>query len=280
MPNVEDMNEFFVDLNDTRLCVETFGATGDPAILLMAGASASMLWWDADLCRRLAGHGRLVIRYDQRDTGRSTTYPRGEPGYSMTDLATDALGILDALGARRAHVVGASMAGGAALILGVDHPDRVASLTFQGTTTGDPELPPMEGTPHDLPANLDDRDALVEYVLESVRSCDGVAPGYDERAFRALIEADADRSTDFAASLINPFRMDVTGPRNGGFADLTMPVLVVHGERDPVFPLPHGEAIAAAAPDAELLELPDAGHDLLRSSWDVYIPALIRHTSR
>ena len=74
--------------------------------------------------------------------------------------------------------------------------------------------------------------------------------------------------------------MDVTGPRNGGFADLTMPVLVVHGERDPVFPLPHGEAIAAAVPDAELLVLPDAGHDLLRSSWDVYIPALIRHTSR
>ena len=84
------MTEFFIDLNDARLCVETFGADHHPAILLMAGASASMLWWDADLCRRLAEHGRLVIRYDQRDTGRSTSYPRGEPDYSTTDLATDA----------------------------------------------------------------------------------------------------------------------------------------------------------------------------------------------
>ena len=125
--------------------METFGAAGDPAILLMAGASASMLWWDAELCRRLADTAGCVIRYDQRDTGRSTTYPRGEPRLLDDRPRADALAILDALGVETAHVVGASMSGGAVLILGVDHPDRVASLTFQGTTTGDPELPPMEG---------------------------------------------------------------------------------------------------------------------------------------
>ncbi len=274
------MTESVVEVNDVRLCVETFGSAGYPAILLVAGASASMLWWDAELCGRLADNGRYVIRYDQRDTGLSTTYPRGEPQYSMTDLALDCLAILNALGVEKAHVVGASMSGGTVLILGVDHPARVATLTFQSTTTGDPDLPPMEGSGSELPDDLDDQEALIEYVMDSVRACDAVSPDYDEPAARALVEADAARATDFGASLVNPFRIDTPGPQNGGFADLTTPVLVVHGEHDPVFPLPHGEAIASAVPDGELVVLSGAGHDLLRASWDVYVPALIRHTSR
>ena len=102
----------------------------DPAVLLIDGAAASMLWWDAGLCARIAACGRFVIRYDQRDTGRSTAYPPGRPGYSNTDLARDAIGILDALTISRAHVVCRSMSGGLGLILGVDHPSRVATLTF------------------------------------------------------------------------------------------------------------------------------------------------------
>ena len=110
------MTETFVDVNGVRLCAETFGHADEPAVLLVHGACASMLWWDRDLCERLAASGRFVVRYDQRDTGRSTTCPAGSPDYSMADLAGDAVGILDAIGVSRAHVVGRSMGGGLSLI--------------------------------------------------------------------------------------------------------------------------------------------------------------------
>jgi pimeloyl-ACP methyl ester carboxylesterase len=134
--------ERFLDVNGVELCVETFGDPAYPAILLIDGAAASMLWWEAELCERIAAHERFVIRYDNRDSGRSTCYPPGRPGYSFTDLTEDALGILEALGIERAHLVCRSMSGGIGLIAGVDHPDRVASLTFVCTSTGEAGLPP------------------------------------------------------------------------------------------------------------------------------------------
>ena len=82
--------EQLLEINDVELCVETFGKPSDPAILLIDGAAASMLWWETELCERVARGGRLVIRYDNRDTGRSTSYPPGRPGYAFTDLAGDA----------------------------------------------------------------------------------------------------------------------------------------------------------------------------------------------
>ncbi|HEV8153247.1 MAG TPA: alpha/beta fold hydrolase, partial [Solirubrobacteraceae bacterium] len=97
-----------------ELCVETTGDPGAPPILLIAGASSSMDYWDEELCRRLAGRGRRVVRYDHRDTGRSTSYPAGAPGYTGADLTTDALAVLDGLGLDRAHLVGLSMGGGIA----------------------------------------------------------------------------------------------------------------------------------------------------------------------
>jgi pimeloyl-ACP methyl ester carboxylesterase len=97
--------------DDAQLCVETVGRRGDPAVLLIGGATWSMDWWEDDLCRRLAERGRLVIRYDHRDTGRSTGYPPGKPGYTTADQVSDAVAILDALEIDRAHVVGLSMGG-------------------------------------------------------------------------------------------------------------------------------------------------------------------------
>ncbi len=273
------MTEQFFEVNGVRLCVETFGGSDDPAILLVHGASASMLWWEAGLCERLAAEGRFVLRYDQRDTGRSTTYPVGKPAYRSDDLAGDALGILDRLGIDRAHVVGYSMSGAIALLLGVDHPERVASLTFASTSTGEPDLPPLGGGGPDRPADLSDPAAQVAYVLAQVRAYDGVSPFFDEAAARALIEADVARATDMEASLTNPYLIEFTGPVRGGFGDITAPTLVIHGELDPVFPLPHGEAIARAVPGAELVVLPDAAHDLPRQRWDEFVAALVRHTA-
>jgi len=265
---------------DVRICVQTFGDPADPAIVLAHGASASMLWWDAELCQRLADAGRFVVRYDQRDTGLSTTYPIGEPGYSHADLAADVLGIMDHLGIEKAHLVGCSMAGGLVLLLGVDHPERFHSLTFMDTTTGAADLPPATAQFPAEPDDLGDRDAQVQYVLDQVRAYDGVSPHFDEAAARALIEADVERSTDLRAALTNPYLIEFSTPEGGGFADVALPTLVLHGELDPVFPLAHGEAIANAVPGARLVVLAAQGHDLLPPNWDTFVTALVEHTSR
>jgi pimeloyl-ACP methyl ester carboxylesterase len=272
--------EKLLEINDAELCVETFGNPANPAVLLVDGASASMLWWDAELCEQIAHGDRFVIRYDNRDTGRSTSYPPGQPGYAYTDLAGDALGILDALNVDRAHVVCRSMSGGIGLIFGLNHPDRVASLTFVSTTTGADGLPsPSDELAGNTPAEPDfaDSAAVVDYVVASVQAYSGGSPYFDETATRALVERDVARARNIASTLTNHYAMTFDGP-SGGFGDITAPTLVVHGDHDPLLPLPHGQAVRNAVPGAELLVLQGAGHDLPRPLWDVFATALLQHT--
>ncbi|MEV0354089.1 alpha/beta fold hydrolase [Nonomuraea sp. NPDC050680] len=273
--------EQLLKINGVELCVETFGDRADPAILLVAGSAASMLWWDAELCERIAVAGRYVIRYDHRDTGRSTSYPPGEPAYSFTDLTLDMLGIQDASGIERAHVVCQSMFGGAGLILGVDHPDRVASLTFVSSSTGADDLPPPSGD-LTMPAEPDTSDAaaVVEYVVAGARVYAGGSPYFDQSAIRALVERDVARARSYASTLVNHYAIEVDGPARGGFGDIAAPTLVVHGDHDPFLPLPHGEALRDAIPGARLLVLEGAGHDLPEPVWANFVSALVQHTKR
>jgi pimeloyl-ACP methyl ester carboxylesterase len=274
--------EQIICANGVDLCVETFGDAANPAILLIHGASASMLWWEEDLCGQIAAQDRFVIRYDNRDTGRSTFYPPGEPGYALSDMTRDAIGILDVLGIERAHLVGRSMSGAIALSAGVDHADRVASLTFVATTPGDDDLPPMSDeflayTAHSPdPA---DPGAVVEYIVGLMEVFAGRSPYVDRDAMRAIAERDVARTKNIASALTNHFLIDFDGPFSGGFGDITAPTLVVHGAMDPVFPLPHGEALRDAIPAAELLILEQTGHGVPRAVWDRFVPALVRHTS-
>jgi pimeloyl-ACP methyl ester carboxylesterase len=273
------MTETFVDVNGVRLCVETVGRASDPVVLLIHGACASMRWWDRELCELLAASGRFVVRYDQRDTGRSTTCPAGSPDYSMADLARDAVGILDAIGVSRAHVVGRSMGGGVALTLGVDHRDRVATLTFVGSTTGDPGLPPIGG---DFPGPPDFADplAVTEHIVEVLRVYAGPGQPFDETRIRDLAAADVEQSCDIEATMTNHFLIDLDGPVHGGWGDVVAPTLVVHGAQDPVFSLEHGEAVARAVPGSTLLVLSGTGHDIPRAQWPTFVAAVAAHTGR
>ena len=273
--------ERIVQANGIELCLETFGDAADPAILLIHGACASMLWWERELCEAIASGGRFVIRFDNRDTGRSTCFPPGAPGYCMTDMARDAVGLLDALGVRRAHVVGRSMAGGTALVLGVDHPERVASLTFVATTPGGDGLPPMSAAfleQVSVEPDLGDAEALVEFIVGVLRAYSGGSPYFDEAATRELARQDVARTRSIASTLANHYAVELDGPVSGGFGDIRVPTLVVHGECDPVFPLAHGEALRDAAPGAWLLVLPKAGHEVPRALWHRFVPALLSHT--
>lgn len=247
-----------------------------------------MDWWEDELCRLLANRDRLVVRYDQRDTGRSTNYPRGVPGYSGAELVTDALAVLNALGIGRAHVVGLSMGGGIAQRLAIEHRHRVATLTLISTSPIDPGIEGLPGMAPQLQAmfaegrsepDWADRDAVVRHIVEGERPYAG--PGtFDEPRLRALAERVVDRSNDIAASLTNHFMLDVDGPADPRLSQLRgVPTLVVHGTADPLFPLAHGRALATEIPGARLIELAGVGHQLPPPpTWELLVDTLVEHT--
>jgi pimeloyl-ACP methyl ester carboxylesterase len=275
--------ERILQANGVAICAETFGRGSDPALLLIHGAVASLRAWDEELCERLAAGGRFVIRYDHRDQGQSVSYPPGRPGYGLPDLAADALGLLDALGLERAHLVGRSMGGGIAALAAVEHPERVASLTLIATSPGGADLPPpspeflarVQGPGPDW----SDRDAVVEHAIGMLRLFAAGSPEFDAERLRPLLAADLARTRNVASSQINHFVMPLGEPLRPRLHELHVPALVVHGERDPVFPLEHARAFARELPHAHLLVLDGVGHDLPRSCWAQVVPAILKHTS-
>ncbi|HAV6958775.1 TPA: alpha/beta hydrolase, partial [Escherichia coli] len=116
------MTERIIRFNDVYICTESFGDTNDPTILLIMGATSSMIWWEEDFCRKLSNQGFHVIRYDNRDVGRSITYEYGHPEYTFEDLADDAIQVLDAYRVDKAHIVGMSMGGIITQIVALKHP--------------------------------------------------------------------------------------------------------------------------------------------------------------
>lgn len=270
--------------NGVELCVQTFGDPDSPAILLIAGAASSMDWWEEEFCERLASGPRFVIRYDLRDTGQSVTYEPGAPQYDGVDLVADAVGVLDALGISRAHVVGISMGGGIAQHLALDHLDRVASLTLLSTSPGGPGLPPMAdelrarfGEPPPEP-EWSDRQAVVDFLVEDVRAYAGTLP-FDEQRIRDLVGKIVDRTANIASTVTNHGLLDGGASIQPRLGEIAVPTLVLHGTEDPLFPDGHGQALAAEIPGARLLLLEGVGHEMPpRPLWDQVVTAILDHT--
>jgi pimeloyl-ACP methyl ester carboxylesterase len=279
------MTEAIVRANGVDLCVETFGDPRAPAILLISGAAASMDWWDTEFCRRIAEGGRLVIRYDHRDTGRSVTYPPGAPGYTGPELADDAAALIDVLAGGRAHVAGLSMGGGIAQYLAVEHAARVATLTLMSTSPGPAsDLPPMadrlRATFADPAPEPDwsDHDAVVEYLVEEQRPYAG-PDTFDEQRVREIARRVVGRTAGLGSSG-NHWVIDGGEDLRPRLGEITAPALVIHGTQDPLFPPGHGAALAREIPGAELLLLDGVGHEPPpRATWDLVVPALLRHTA-
>jgi pimeloyl-ACP methyl ester carboxylesterase len=280
-----------VSVNGVELCVQTFGDPATPAILLVAGAETSMDWWEDEFCELLASGPRFVIRYDLRDTGQSVTYDPGAPGYDGSDLTADALGVLDALGIDRAHIVGISTGGGIGQELALEHAGRVATLTLISTTSVGPrsagaaELPPMSeqlaakfAEPAPEP-DWTDRAAVIDHIVEGLRPFSGSLP-FDEERHRALVGRVFDRTINIESSLKNHWLIENGKPVQGRLRDLKVPTLVLHGTEDPLFPYRHGEALAAEIPGARLVPLEGAGHELPpRPLWTQVVEAILHHTT-
>lgn len=278
-----------VEVGDVELCLESFGDPRDPTIMLVSGAAAAMDWWDVELCEQLAAGGRHVVRYDHRDTGRSTTGTPGAPSYAASHLARDCAGLIETLDVGPVHLVGVSMGGGIAQDVALRRAELLSSLTLIATAA-------VGGVDADLPGptaelgrffadpppepQWDDADSYADWMVAGARAHAG-SLGVHEARVRAIATTVHARSQDPAAAgnhwlVVSEDDDDV--PLD--VRRITVPVLVVHGSDDPLFPLPHGEALAAAIPDASLLVVPGMGHEVPPpETWDQVVPAVLGLTA-
>ena len=274
-------SEKTIQANGAELCAQAFGDPTDPAVLLIMGQMASMLWWPEEFCERLAASGRFVIRYDSRDTGRSTAYEPGAPPYTADDLTDDAVAVLDGYGIDRAHVVGFSGGGALAQLLALRHPARVAAVTAISTTA---VVEHDEALPGPKPAYVEhakasegldwsDTGALADVLVRESHVLAGTRHPHDEEAARDLVARDLERTRN-PASLVNHVLAGEGERPPGRLADIAVPFTVIHGTADPLFPYEHGVALARAVPGATLVAIEGGGHELHKGDWDQILAAL------
>ncbi len=267
--------EQFTKVGEIDLAYETFGDRADPAVLLIMGLGAQMIFWPDELCELLAADGNFVIRFDNRDAGRSTVLDgheapdlrrvvagEAEAPYLLEQMAEDAVGLLDALGVDRAHVVGASLGGMIAQRVAIDHPDRVLSLASIMSSTGATDVgrPTPEAMAVLMTRAPTDRDGYVRGTV-AARAVIGSQPPDVERT-RDLAERAFDRGYHPEGTARQFAAIAASADRSGDLAGIDAPTVVVHGSDDPLITLSGGEATAAAIPGAELVVIEGMGHDL------------------
>lgn len=291
------MSEKIVKANGVDICTEEFGEPSDPTILLVMGATASMLRWEDEFCERLAAGGRHVIRYDNRDVGRSVTYDPGTSTYTVEDMADDAVGVLDAYGVDRAHIVGASMGGMITQQVALRHPERVITITpimstpdpsgvavaaSGGESTSPLPLPTekvMTAAMAGMTLDWTDEDAVLSNGVALTRVLAGTRHPFDEDAVRDLTIREMKRASNYRSAQNHILAIANTPGWRDRLGTITAPTLVIHGTEDPILPFEHGQAIADGIPGAKLLAIDGVGHEVPRPEWDNVIPAILEHTS-
>ena len=285
--------------NAVTLEYETHGDPANPPLLLIMGLGAQLTLWPIELVEALVARGYFVIRHDNRDIGLSSKFTEaGVPEmtgvvmalmagkkpdipYTLSDMAGDAMAVLDAAGVTKAHIVGASMGGMIAQLVAVEHPDRVLSLTSIMSSTGNPALPParpeaMAALTAPMPSDADlaailERGAVVSKAIGS--------PGYpaDAARLRANVTRDFKRSFHPTGATRHMAAIVADGDRRARLKNVTAPTLVIHGADDPLVPVEGGRDTAAAISGATILEVPGMGHDLPLALVETIADAIARH---
>ncbi len=274
---------------------ETFGSTSDPTLLLVMGFTAQMIAWSDDFCRALADLGLHVVRFDNRDCGLSSKLDgvmvdpgpvmaavfANEPAppvpYTLSDMARDAIGLLDHLAVDSAHIVGASMGGMIVQHMAIEHPSRVRSLTSIMSMTGEPEYgsPTPEAAEALLAPPETERQAYIDAspkygVWQSKRY-------FDE----TKVKADAARSYDRCfypeGSARQLAAIYASGRRHEALAKLTVPTLVIHGTDDTLIPPSGGRRTHELVPGSTMLMIADMGHDIPEPIQPMVVSAIHSH---
>jgi pimeloyl-ACP methyl ester carboxylesterase len=262
------------------IAYQRLGNPDSPAVLLIMGIAGQSVNWPDAFCHALVDRGMQVIRFDNRDVGLSTHLADAPPpdlpaalagdlsslSYTLSDMAADAVGLLDALGLEKAHVVGASMGGAIAQTMAIEHPDRVRSLTSMMSTTGNRSIgpPPSPDVLREVfggpPATT--RDEVIQQFLRAFRAVG--SPGYptDENEVAARTGCAYDRSYDPIGAARQAIASVASGDRTERLRHLDVPTLVIHGLADRMCDVSGGRATAEAIPGAELVLIEGMGHDL------------------
>ena len=281
--------------NGIELCYDTFGDRDAAPLMLIMGLAAQMIAWDEEFCARLASRGYWVIRFDNRDIGLSTKFTeRGVPDvlamltgqggapaapYTLRDMATDTIGLMDALGIAKAHVVGASMGGAIAQEMAIHHSGRLRTMTSIMSSTGEPGLPPptAEAMAILLAPTPTDREAYLARYAQTWGVLRGSGFPLDEAR-------DAERGAKIFERGLNPpgvarqlAAILASGSRKDALGAVHVPTLVIHGNVDPLVPLAGGIATAKAIPGAKLVVIEGMGHALPISMWPQIIEAIVAH---
>jgi pimeloyl-ACP methyl ester carboxylesterase len=289
-----------VKANGIEIEYDTIGNPASPALLLIMGLGGQLIHWDLDFCRQLAGKGLFVIRFDNRDTGLSTKFETAglpdmsaiiqalmqgrsiETPYSVNDMADDAVGLLDALDIKKAHICGCSMGGMIAQSLAIRHPQRVLSLISIYSTTGNPDLPPpqAEGMDALMTPPPSERQACIEYNVKAMKALAGSGFAFDEQFIRSLSALAYDRAFYPQGVGRQMTAVMTQDNRKAALASVTVPTLVIHGTADPLLPPEHGRDTADAIPGARLMLIEGMGHDLpdTKGPWPQIIDAIVDHT--
>jgi pimeloyl-ACP methyl ester carboxylesterase len=290
------MDEQFCDLhNGITLCYETFGDRSDPTALLIMGLGTQMVAWHEDFCRQLAAAGFHVVRFDNRDIGRSTHLPGPPPTvrqlllrskraahYRLADMADDASRLLAELDLAPAHVIGASMGGMIAQTLAARRPERVRSLVSIMSNTGalSNGQPALRLYPFFLRRPTAGRDAYVAHFerLFAAIGSPGLPREPDE--IRELAQISYDRDHDPAGPGRQLAAILASGERTAELRQIVAPTLVVHGTADPLIRPSGGRATARAIKGAKLKTVQGMGHDLPRAVWTELIEAIVENAAR
>jgi pimeloyl-ACP methyl ester carboxylesterase len=289
-----------VTANGIQIEYDTFGDSTFPALLLIAGNGAQLIFWDVELCELLAKTGLFVIRFDNRDAGLSTKFDaagipdimatikeamEGKPvqaAYSLDDMADDAVGLLDALDIKKAHICGLSMGGMIAQVISYRHPEHVLSLTSIMSCTGNPAVP--QGKPEAIAAVVapapEEREAYIAHNVKTWRKIWSPGFPFEEERARIFMEMSYDRSYYPQGMARQNIAVIAGGDRRASLASVTVPTLVIHGAADPLIPVEAGKDTAQTIPGARLLIIEGMGHDLPKGVWAKIVSAISQQTKQ
>jgi pimeloyl-ACP methyl ester carboxylesterase len=290
------MAEQIAQVGELDICYETLGDPRDPALLLVMGLGTQMVAWPVGFCEQLVARGFFVIRYDNRDSGRSTHMRGVRPPtikqlllrdksaahYSLADMAADGIGLLDFLGIERAHVAGASMGGMIAQTMAARHPDRVLSLASIMSNTGHwwKGMPGLRVYPIFIRRGAPDREGAIESAVSVFRLIGSPGFPFDEQETRRAAALSYERGYDPAGSGRQLAAILAAGDRTSELRRITAPTVVIHGTKDRMVRPSGGRATAAAIAGSKLVWITGMGHDLPRATWDRIVDAIAANAER